>query len=111
MKLSKPIQIALVIIVVISILGFAGWKLGYVEVLKTAIEIQKQRSASKEDKEILNKVSKIIDLPTDIIPVMAVVTDPEALQKEHPTLFKKAQKGDKIIIYPNTIIVYSVSEN
>lgn len=61
------------------------------ELLNPANFNQKQTSA------ILEKLGKIMDLPTDEVPQIATVTDPEKLKNQ--PFFAKAKNGDKVIIY------------
>lgn len=50
-----------------------------------------------ESERIIDKVSKILTLPTDEKPVVATVKDPEKLKNEQ--FFSGAKVGDKILIY------------
>lgn len=63
-----------------------------------------QSSGSKnidqtEAKALSEKVGKLIMLPTDEIPTIATVSDPEALKDQ--SFFADAKKGDKVLIYSN----------
>jgi len=52
-----------------------------------------------EAKALAEKVGKLIVLPTDEIPTIATVSDPEALKGQ--SFFVDAKKGDKVLIYSN----------
>lgn len=53
--------------------------------------------AQNEAKALATKVGKLIVLPTDEIPTIATVSDPEALKNQ--TFFANAKMGDKVLIY------------
>lgn len=66
---------------------------------------------NKEDRKILKQLKKIILLPEDIIPQMAVVTDAEALRNTEGGFFKDAQNGFRVILYPEMAILYDYDNN
>ncbi|MBN1325494.1 hypothetical protein JW977_00735 [Candidatus Falkowbacteria bacterium] len=86
-------------------------KTGYVDVIKMAYKIKQQQQISAEDRAILEQLGKIILLPKDIMPTMAVVTDVEALKKVQPGFFNNAKNGDRLIIYPDKAILFDVAAN
>jgi len=103
MKLTKfimPIVTILAIIVAIS---------SYTQLNKLKQDPQAQ--AKKENSDLVDKVSKLLVLPTDETPTIATVSDPEALKDQ--AFFTGAVKGDKVLIYTNAkkAILYSVSTN
>lgn len=55
--------------------------------------------AQNEAKALAEKVGKLIVLPTDEVPTIATVSDPEALKNQ--VFFMDAKKGDKVLIYTN----------
>lgn len=55
--------------------------------------------AQKEAKSLAEKVGRLIVLPTDEVPTIATVSDPEALKNQD--FFADAKKGDKVLIYTN----------
>ena len=57
-----------------------------------------QKNAS-EVQSIVNKVGKLMYLPTDEIPTVATVSDPSALKDQ--AFFVDAKVGDKVLIYTN----------
>lgn len=84
---------------------------GYVDVLKMAYQIKQQQQLSAEDKVVLEQLKKIILLPEDVTPTMAVVTDIEALKKAQPGFFTNAKNGDRLIIYPDKAIIFDANAN
>lgn len=57
------------------------------------------QASQAEVKSLIEKVSRILVVPTDETPTVATVSDPEAL-KDQP-FFAGAKKGDKVLIYSN----------
>lgn len=56
-----------------------------------------QQAVEEKSKELLDKVGKLIILPTDEEPTIATVTDLKPLQDQ--PFFKNAKLGDKVLIY------------
>uniref|UniRef100_A0A7C4R7W8 Uncharacterized protein n=1 Tax=candidate division CPR3 bacterium TaxID=2268181 RepID=A0A7C4R7W8_UNCC3 len=56
--------------------------------------------AKQETNQLVNKVGKLMDLPSDETPSIATVTDKEKL-KDQP-FFAKSENGDKVLIYAKT---------
>lgn len=100
------------IVAAVLILGYILlWQTGYIDTLRIAREIQKQQVLSEEDAEVLKQLKTIIDLPEDVMPMIMLVQDAEQLKKEQPGFFAKAQKGDRVIVYPNLAILYDYQNN
>ncbi len=68
-------------------------------------------AAQKEVKDLIEKVGKLIELPTNETPQLATVSDFNKL-KDQP-FFKNAQNGDKVLIYTKAkkAILYRPSTN
>ena len=49
-------------------------------------------------KDVLAKVGKLVELPTDEKPTVATVNDPELIKDQ--AFFAKSKKGDRVILYP-----------
>jgi len=113
-KMSKVLRNILIVLFVVFV-GFGIYaaldNAGYVKALKLALQIQKQTALSKEDKAVLNQLKKIMVLPEDINPTMAVITDVEALKKQQPGFFADVKNGDRLIIYPTQAIVFDAAAN
>lgn len=55
--------------------------------------------SQEEVKSLVQKVSRLVVVPTDETPTIATVSDPEALKNQ--AFFIDAKKGDKVLIYSN----------
>jgi len=64
----------------------------------------------KEEKALVNEISKTLTLPSDEDPTVATVTEPEKLNDQ--SFFRDAQKDDRVIIYQKSkkVILYRPSE-
>jgi len=62
-------------------------------------EAQKSKAPKDDSVQILKDVGKLMDLPLDETPTIATVQDKTKL--ENQPLLKKAENGDRIIIYTN----------
>lgn len=94
---------------IVTILAIASAGYFYSEVRK--LKQDPQLTAQEEATELVWKVSKLLLLPEGETPTVATVADPEALKDQ--AFFAKAQKGDKVLIYPQAkkAVLYSVSMN
>lgn len=68
----------------------------------------KADNASQESQDIVNKVGKLIVLPSQT-PKIATVSDKSKLPNQ--AFFKDAQNGDKVLIYQDEAILYRPSLN
>jgi hypothetical protein len=68
-------------------------------------------SIQEENKSLLSKVYKIMDLPQDETPTIATVSDKDKLKDQD--FFKNSENGDKILIFSNSkiAIMYRPSAN
>ncbi len=99
---SKTFIIILLLLFFISATGL-GWT--YYKYQQTKQQLAKISSAEgqkeiakKEVDDLLNKIKKHMVLPEGEEPVVATVTDKEALAKEQP-FYKDASNGDRVIAY------------
>lgn len=85
------------LILVILVGGFLGYK----QYNKLSDENKKlsnpEESAKVELQNLKNKISKLVDVPTDEEPTVASVTDISKLQGQ--AFFARAQNGDKVFMY------------
>ncbi len=70
-----------------------------------------QQVMQKEAQALIEKISKLIVLPTDETPTVATVTDPDKLKDQ--AFFANAVTDDKVLIYTNAkkAILYSPTTN
>lgn len=109
----KKIIIGILILVIIAICSFIYFK--YPQVLRIGKgdeQTKNEELAKTQARALLDKVSKLIILPTNEEPNIFEITDPETLIKQQQ-FFIGAEKGDKILIYQQLAraIVYSPSRN
>lgn len=103
---SKKIIISLLILLILSLASSLYIFGQYKKLLKNADNIGQAESAM-----ILNKLSKIIELPKDEIPQLADIIDIDKLKGD--PFFSESKNGDKIIIYSKAkkAIIYRLEEN
>jgi hypothetical protein len=104
---KTTILIALVVILIIALLGVAGFfAKGYYELRQNPNKV-----AEDETKRLIEKVGKLYQLPGDETPVIAKVQDKEKL-KDQP-FFKNAENGDQLLIYQGAkmAIIYREKDN
>lgn len=99
-KNKKIRNLYIIIAVVVAVFVGAG-AFGYVKYDRLASENKKlsnpDESAKQETQRLIDKLSKLTDLPTDESPTIATVTDVEKLKNQQ--FFEKAQNGDKLFVY------------
>jgi len=88
----------LVVIVVLAVLFLGTLGTTYYFYQKSHSVVVKD--PQKELEQTIKMVGKHLVLPTNEIPTMATVSDPEKL-KDQP-FFANAKKGDKVLIYANS---------
>lgn len=100
---SKNIIIGLVALLILSVGGMAYFY--------NQANTDPAKDAKADLDKTIAEVGRLMVLPTDEIPTLATVSDPEKL-KDQP-FFAKAQKGDKVLVYSNAkkAILYSPSQN
>ncbi len=110
-KVPKAVKIIILIIIIVGLGYLILWQTGYLNALKLAVQIQKQQQLSADDAKILNQLKKIILLPDDVTPTMAVITDIDALKENQPDFFANAKNDDHLILYPTMAIIYDAEAN
>jgi len=117
-EVSKIIAIAAMLVIVTALTGCSANQ----TVDNTAVGVSNsqqltstqqatQQQMTEEDKKILESLKKIILLPQDIEPTMALITDVEILKKNQPGFFDNAGNGQRLILYPNVAIIYDYEAN
>lgn len=91
-----------VILVATVSIGFALYLNNQVSSLKN----DPARAAQEEIKKYVADISRSVVLPQNETPTLATISDPDKLKDQ--AFFKKAKKGDKVLIYKNAkkIILY-----
>ena len=107
-----PYLSAVLIILVVFVGGYLVLnQSGFIKSLTLAMQIQQQQALSSEDRKIIQRLEKIINLPHDAKPTMAVITDADKLRQQQPGFFADAQNGNHLIVYPDRAIIYDYAEN
>jgi hypothetical protein len=113
--LNKKLYVILAVVILVLALGGAGYlvvvKSGYLNAFKMARAIQKQLTVSADDQKILDQLKQLIELPADVTPTMALVSDEAKLKELQPAFFANAKKGDRLIIYPDMAILFDAEAN
>lgn len=113
-KNSRLVKYLISVLVLLILFG-GGYLIlqqtGFIRSFQLAVQIQKQAAMSAEDAKILEQLKKIMALPKDIAPGMAIITDAEKLKKEQPGFFADALNGNRLIVYPDKAIIYDYAAN
>ena len=94
-KKQKKITKTIILLLSYVIVAVVVWKLS--TNMQATPEYQ-QEQAQKQITMIVEKVGKLIVLPADEVPQVAVIQDVDALKKSQD-FFVDAQNGDKILVY------------
>lgn len=95
-KISTKSLLPLLAVTTLILLGTTGY------FFKQYKESQKQINTLKTDpqqanKDLIEKIGKLVELPTDEEPTVATVVDPDKLKDQ--AFFTQAKKDDKILLY------------
>jgi len=104
---QKHIVIGIILFVIVLILGY--FLFSYINT-KRELQLLKDPAAQealtkKENEKLIHAVSKLIELPTGLDPVVGTVLDAASLAKDQQ-FFTNAQNGDKVLIYEDKAIIY-----
>jgi len=89
-----------VLLLVLIVLATAPSIYFYNQYHKAQSRLQDPTAATREERlELINRVGKLIELPTDEEPTVATISDKERLGNQ--PFFQKAKNGDKLLIFPN----------
>ena len=106
-KKRRPIWIVLFAVVLLASIGVGVYYfVQYRRVVQNPDLVSKQELTS-----ILEKVNKLMDLPQDETPTLATVLNKDNLKDQD--FFKKAENGDKVLVYTNNkkAILYRPNTN
>ena len=88
----------MIVLTIIAFLGIAFGAYYFKEYQKAQALIKDPTELSKrETKNVLSKLSQLMDLPNDEEPTVATVTNKAKLNNQ--PFFAKAENGDKVVIY------------
>lgn len=103
-------KLSLIVLVVVLVVVGGGWYY-YSQSLDSAPEPVKTGELSEEDQQkLLSEVGKLILLPADEKPSIAVVDNADLLSKSQ-LFFKDVVNGDQVLIYSSKAIIYRPSTN
>ncbi len=117
-KSKRGLLITLIIIALIALVAALQLKRQAVEAQlgKLTVDLNQQQQlepkADENNKEIaqqiVDEVSKLIDIPSDVEPTVATIVDIDALRAQNP-FYNKAENGDYLIVTSDRAILYSAS--
>ena len=114
MKIPKSSIKIIVIIGVMLLLG-AGLYLSLIYTVNNSPGSDQKNLSSQqlaaEDKKILDQLKKIILLPDNVTPTMAIITDVDVLKKQQPGFFANAKTGERLIVYPDMALIFDPEAN
>lgn len=79
--------------------------------LQERAKVRNLTSANREIEKIINQAGQLIILPRDLKPNIATIENVEKLKEKEPNFYKNAENGDKLLLYPNQVILYSPKRN
>ncbi len=108
-RLSRPFMVGLVVIIVVILAAVGFYIFGV-----TRENAQIPNTANLEVaqvQQLIDNVSKLMDIPEKEAPIMAIVS--EAANLKSQPFFKNAQDGDRVMIFKSTkqAILYRASDN
>lgn len=108
-KAKKKFTKLILLLISYLILAVIVWK---VATRQTTDPVKLQEQAQKELTAIVDSVGKIMVLPKDETPQVAIIQDVDALKKSQD-FFTDAQNGDKILVYAKArkAIIYREETN
>ena len=67
--------------------------------------------ANVEIEEVVSMVGQLIILPEDLKPNIATIENVDKLREKESNFYKNAEDGDKLLIYPDQVILYNPKRN
>jgi hypothetical protein len=101
-SLKKPFGLFVILLAVLVFL--AGGAALYFYTEYASLTEDPNAVNQKKIEEVVAKVGKLIDLPTDEVPTLATISDTESL-KDQP-FFENAEIGDEVLLYSNVSKAY-----
>ncbi|EKE07225.1 MAG: hypothetical protein ACD_18C00149G0002 [uncultured bacterium] len=107
-------KIILVSLFLVLFIGLIYLLFSYIKTqreLKVLKDPAAQEAAVKvENDKLIQKINKLIDLPTNEEPVVGTVNDASTLAQQQK-FFSNAKNGDKVLIYQDKAIIYRPDDN
>ncbi|MDD2656725.1 MAG: hypothetical protein PHQ18_04135 [Patescibacteria group bacterium] len=108
---KKIILVSLFLVLFVGLIYFLFSYIKTQRELKVLKDPTAQEAAVKvENDKLIQKVNKLIDLPTDEEPVVGTVNDAATLAQQQK-FFSNAKNGDKVLIYQDKAIIYRPDDN
>lgn len=92
---KKSVIISFIILILLAV-GGSGAGIYYYFQYQTLV--RRTNDPNIVVKELIAKVSKLMELPTGEQPTVATVTNPDLIKSQ--PFFAKAKKGNRVILYP-----------
>lgn len=94
---TRKILLFGVLIIVIGLISFTSYYYHQYQQIRNNPDI----ITEKELESITTSINRFMDLPEDETPTLATITDKEELSDQQ--FFKKAEVGDKVLIYTKSL--------
>jgi len=105
---AKTLLWIIFVLIVLTALGcVALQRTRFTDVIRLAYQIKQQQ----DDRLVLAQLKKIILLPDDVSPTIAIISDADALRVSQPSFFANAKNDDRLIIYPDKAIIFDAKAN
>lgn len=72
--------------------------------------VQVAEGDAREMQALINKVSSVVAVNADEIPSVATIQDITMVRAQNPILYRGAQNGDRLLVWADKAVVYSVSQ-
>jgi hypothetical protein len=99
--------LSLLVVIVITVLAY-----GYINTKHDLENLSGNKAASQDAKnELVKKVGKLVELPTNEVPSTATVSDSSKLQNQE--FFANSKNGDKVLVFAKSgrAVLYRPSTN
>jgi hypothetical protein len=100
------------ILLVLALIGLSVLGYGYIHTKNELTKLKNPSTAGKtETQSLIDKVGKLVQLPSGETPTLATVNDATKLKNQ--AFFASAQNGDKVLIYSKAgkAVLYRPSTN
>lgn len=104
MKKSTQISLSVLVLAIVAVAIYSSY-----ELYRAKDPTYAQKLADAEAVALVEKVGKLIDLPSEK-PQVAIVKDAEIVKKSEP-FFVNVENGDRLLMYSDRVILYRPSDN